>query len=122
MNKLKAGYALGERIKLGAVAHVAEEFFRFIRCEPEYADTALRRAHKTRDKIHQRGLAGAIRPHQAGDARRQRKVYTVHSKNFTIKLGDILENDFAVMHGIHERSTSRAFNLLCSSQKQMAQT
>src|SRR5579859_78064 len=72
LDKFEASHALGKRIKLRAVANVAEEFFRLIRREAKHADPALSRAYKPGDKVHERGLAGAIRPDQTGDARRQR--------------------------------------------------
>src|SRR5579864_730254 len=120
MNEFKTSYALGKRIELSAISDVTKELFRFVRCESQHADAALRWTDEAGNKVHQGGLAGSVWSDQTCHAGRKSKVHAIHAKDLSVKLGDVFENDAAVRGG-HERSTSRARSLRSSSQKHAVQ-
>src|SRR5205814_2513083 len=97
MNKLEARQRARERIKLRAVADLAEKDLRMIGSKPEHAHRAARRSYQTGHQIHQRSLAGTIRPDQAGDARLDRESNTIHPEYLAVELRDVCEDDHVVI-------------------------
>ena len=83
-----------ERIKLSAVAHFTEKLFGLVGRNAEKRDTAARRTQQARHQIHQGRLACAVWPDETGDARTNLQIDAVDSEYLSIKLGDIVKDDF----------------------------
>src|SRR5687768_9878567 len=95
----ESGHPLVKRILLGTEADLEIE----VRVAPdrlaEHVDGTLVRLQLTGDQLHERGLAGAIRPQQPGDARRHRDGDVVEPDDLPVPLGHMVGRDDG--HGVH---------------------
>src|SRR6266446_9856207 len=107
INEVVAIRAGREGVKLRAVSHLPEEFDGLLRGKAEDVNGALRRPDQASQQIHQRGLARAVRADETCNPGVQREAHFVHAENFSVKLGDILENNLASVRS-HPRTVSRA--------------
>src|SRR5713226_2639839 len=96
-----------EGVKLRAVSHLPEELDGLLRGEAEDMNCALRRPDQASQQVHQRGLARAIGADETCNPGLEREAHFVHAENFSVKLGDALENDLASVRS-HPRTVSRA--------------
>src|SRR5260370_34930538 len=96
-----------EGVKLGAISHLPEEFDGLLRGKAEDMNRALRRLDQPSQQIHQRGLARAVRSDKTCNPRLERETYFVHAENFSVKFGDALENDLAIVRS-HPPTVSAA--------------
>ncbi len=92
VDEFAAGQASGKGIKLGAVTDLAEELLRLVSRNTEKGDLAPRRPQQPRHEIHDRGLAGAVRPDETGNAGADAEIDSIHSENLTVELGDVVED------------------------------
>src|SRR5712664_1076923 len=95
-----------EGVKLRAVSHLPEELDGLLRGEAEDTNCALRRPDQASQQVHQRGLARAVGAHKTGNPGLEGEAHFVHAENFSVKLGDALENDLARVRS-HPRTVSR---------------
>ena len=112
------GGAARERVELRAVARPCGRRAPGRRAHAQDRDPTAARAHQARHQVHERRLAGAVRPDEAGDARRQRERDAVDAQHFAVELRDVVEDDRALR--AHD-TTSRARSRLSSSHTQSAQ-
>ena len=94
VDELEAGEPFGKRVELGAVSDHAERAssgrsggMPSTRISPrEGADQA---GHQ----VHERGFAGAVGAHQAGDAGRNGQVDAIDAQHFAVEARDVVEDD-----------------------------
>src|SRR5438874_12513126 len=118
MHELVPGDAARERIVLRAVAQKTEQRFGLIRWNTQHPYGALRRTQQSCHQIHESGLAGAVRSHKARDPSRDREIYAIHAKNFSIELRDIPASDLPVLAAHRTTSPARTSRANSSSHAQ----
>ena len=83
-----------ERVELRAVTDLVEQIARVRSGRyAQHADAPARGPNQASHQVHQCRLARAVGPNQAGDAGRNREVYAIDAQHFSVKFGDVLEND-----------------------------
>src|SRR5208282_1624898 len=107
INEVVAVRAGREGIELRAVANLAKEFDGLLRREAENVNRPVRWFDQAGQQFHQRGFAGAVWPYETGNARLEREIHFVNAENFSVKLGDVIKNDLAVVRH-YPRTVSRA--------------
>src|SRR5262249_31429646 len=98
--------AFRKRIELGAVANVPVERFGIVRSSTQDLDVAARWPDQSRQQIHQRRLARAVRSNEARDAWTYSQVDFIDAQHLAVKLRNVCK-DNPVRFGRH-RTTSYA--------------
>src|SRR5579883_1765089 len=91
IEELVAGDAFREGVELRAVADDAAELLGTVGRDAEHADFALRGPDEAGHQVHQGGLAGAVRPDEAGDPGRNREADLVDPEHLAVEARDVRE-------------------------------
>src|SRR5580658_771306 len=107
IDEIVAVGARREGIELRAVTDLAEELDGLLGREAEDVNRPSGRLDQAGEQVHQGGLARTVGADEAGDSRLEREIHFIHAENFSVKLGDIVENDLVGVWR-HPRTVSRA--------------
>src|SRR5262249_47397293 len=99
-------HALVERILFGTEADSEKELGIAPDRLAEHVDRSFARLQLTGDELHERRLAGAVRPEQAGDAGRHGHRHVVEADALAVPLGQVIRDDDVLLGGDRHAMTS----------------